>query len=113
MGHKVNLMLFEELCSKGPGSVSYYLIHVATVGQGVISFILCHHCVAFKLVGELITADSHNQVCVGEHILGLHQSSCMARMEKIKDAICVDSHRAISWCSSPCLSNGQLFMQDV
>ena len=39
---------------------------------------------------------SHYQVCVGEHIFGLHQCSCVPRVEKIKDPICVDSHRTMS-----------------
>lgn len=50
-------MLLEELCGEGPGSVTQHLIYIPAVPQGFITFILCHHCVAFKLVCELITAD--------------------------------------------------------
>lgn len=40
---------------------------------------------------------SYYQVCVGENIFGLHQSSCVPRVEKIKDPVSVDSHRTISY----------------
>lgn len=39
---------------------------------------------------------SHYQVCVGEHIFGLHQRSCVPGVEKIKDPIRVDSHWTMS-----------------
>lgn len=113
MGHKVNLMNLEELWGKGPGSVPHHLVNVTTVPEGFVAFILRHHRVAFKLVGELITAHSYYQVSVGEDIFGLHQSASMSRMEKIKDPISVDSHRTMSWRAPPCLSNGQLFMGDL
>lgn len=44
---------------------------------------------------QCVFRTSHHQVCVGEHIFGLHQSSSMPRMEKIEDPISVDSHRTI------------------
>jgi len=113
MGHKVDLMLLEELCGKGPGSVPHHLINITAVPQGIIAFVFCHHCIALKLVGEFITADSYYQVCVGENIFCLHQSSSVPRMEKIKDPISVDSHWTMSWCAPPCLGNCQLFMLDV
>ena len=52
-----DLMLLEELCGKGPGSVPHHLINITAVPQGIIAFVFCHHCIALKLVGEFITAD--------------------------------------------------------
>lgn len=34
---------------------------------------------------------SHYEVGVGEEVLGLHECTSVAGVEKVKDAICVDS----------------------
>lgn len=52
-----DLMFLKELCGEGPGSVTHHLVNITAVPQGVVAFILCHHCIALKLVGEFITAD--------------------------------------------------------
>lgn len=43
------------------------------------------------------TLTSDDQVCIWEKALSLHQRSGVARVENVKDAICIHPHRSVSW----------------
>lgn len=54
------------------------------------------HCKIYSRCSVSLFYTSYYQMGVGENIFGLHQCSSMPRVEKIKDPISVDSHRAMS-----------------
>lgn len=72
-----DLMFLKKLCGEGPGSVTQHLVNVTAVPKGVVAFILCHHRIALKLVGEFITADwghtdREDLLCGREVTVNLH-----------------------------------------
>lgn len=47
--------------------------------------------------GPLLKLTTHNEMCVGEKALGLHQSTSVSGMEHVKDPISIDAHWTVFW----------------
>lgn len=77
-----DLMFLQELCVQGPGSVTHHLVNVATVPQRVVAFVLRHHRVTFKLVGEFVAADCGHRD--REDLLNMTGSKCSSGITKLK-----------------------------
>lgn len=120
-----HLVFLQKLGREGPRCVSEDFIDVAAVSQRFVAFVLRHDGEAFELVGQLVAANcattagthestqtgsisgmscfmcclegltSNDEVRVGEKVLGLHESASVSSVEQVKDAIRVDSHRAV------------------
>lgn len=69
-----------------------YLINVATMANGLVAFLLRHHCTAFAAVCQGITADANNQIDIWKEIFRLHQLPGVPLMEYIVDAVSIDAN---------------------
>lgn len=50
--------------------------HALAVPHGLVSLLLCHHCLALVAVCHSVTADAHDQVAVGDPAVAHGQHTC-------------------------------------
>ena len=90
--HVVYIILDEEIKTDYPWAGADDLVDPFTVPEYVAPLLLTHHNLTFLSDRLVITGHAHDQVDIGEELLGLFKNAGMANMIHVKHSISVDAN---------------------
>lgn len=95
MSDKVNIVLVDPVEGEHPGAWADNLVDPLAVPEDVAPLLLRHHNLALLRNCLLVARNAHDQVHVGEELLGLFEHACVAYVIHVEDAVSVDSDRLV------------------